>query len=179
MRHSLTSTYLLNITTFCYSRQSLHPAPFTQHPYFNSIRARRGSNTCLAAPIPLLPLHRPGILAYHGMGWLEHQETISHYIILMHPYRAGRSIYLSGYTCTTIPHGAFGTRKKRTVYTDSSHGHHQQSTRKPPSIPLSSTRPDRYLSHLQHGRFSPASFPAPSFPACVGGSFIFPAKFPY
>ena len=60
------------------------------------------------------------------------------------------------------------------------HHHHQQSalhsTLKTPSIPLSSTRPDRYLSHLQRGRLSPAFL---LLPFQRGRLFLFPANSPY
>ena len=71
--------------------------PFTLHPlssilYFNSIRAQRGSNTCLAASIPLFSLHRPGILAYQGMAWSTRRHIALHHF---NPSLQRRALYIS------------------------------------------------------------------------------------
>ena len=45
---------------------------------FNSIRPRTGRNACLATSVWLFPLHRSGILAYHGMEWNTRRHFALH-----------------------------------------------------------------------------------------------------
>ena len=88
-----------------YSPYNFHPTPFT------SIRPEPGQreNPCLATSVSLLPLHRPGILTYHGM----ERNAMLHFAL----YHFSPSTREPGALClclaTHVPpshNGAFGMR---------------------------------------------------------------------
>lgn len=146
VRHSFASIYFSTLLPFITPDTLLLLCNIL---YFNSIRAWRGSKSCLAASIPLFSLHRPGILAYHCMEWNTRRLFAPHHFNSIHTEPG--ALCLSGYTCTTILLRAFGTRNNDLYGQQPQAGHHHSplsSRSSTTPIPLSSTRRDRYLSRL-------------------------------
>ena len=103
------------------------------------------------------------------MGWIGTPGDISHYIMFIHLYGARRSLFLSGYTCTTIPQWAFGTTKGSARQPQA--GHHHLGPRPLPSHPPALDPIDISLVYGVGGFFllSSESFHFHS----VGGFFLY------